>query len=93
MYGPKLINVYKNDSNEYPLLGNITNVSSHGNNSNGMAKINDNLFGSCSNGGFLYIVSVQPVQIVQKIIFEMGHYFIRFLHKSNDDFACCRYYA
>ena len=86
MYGPKLINVYKNDSNEYPLLGNITNVSSHGNNSNGMAKINDNLFGSCSNGGFLYIVSVQPVQIVQKIIFEMGHYFIHFLHKSNDKF-------
>ena len=56
MYGPKLINVYKNDGNEYSLLGSITNVYSHGNNSNGMAKINDNLFGSCSNRGFLYII-------------------------------------
>ena len=51
IYQTKLINVYKNDSNEYPLLGSITNAESHGSNSNGMAKINNNIF--CSEF-FLY---------------------------------------
>jgi len=69
IYNSKLIKVYKNYGNEYPLLGNIDNATSHGNNSNAMAKINDNIFCSGGENTYLYIVSVNPVHIIQKIDF------------------------
>ena len=69
IYNSKLIKVYKNYRNEYPLLGNIDNATSHGNNSNAMAKINDNIFCSGGENTYLYIVSVNPVHIIQKIDF------------------------
>ena len=90
IYNSKLINVYKNDGNEYPLLGIVTNVESHGSNSNGMAKINDKIFCSGGNKRFLYIVSVEPVQIIQKINLGLGSDdefgIIRFICNSNDGF-------
>ena len=54
-----------------------------------MAKINDNIF--CSGGikSFIYIVSVEPVQIIQKIILNnnMNNLdYVLFLHNSNDGF-------
>ena len=54
-----------------------------------MAKINDNIF--CSGGikSFIYIVSVEPVQIIQKIILNnnMNNFdYVLFLHNSNDGF-------
>ena len=48
IYSEKLIKIFNNDEKDYPLLGIINNCESHGNNSNGMAKINDRLF--CSGG-------------------------------------------
>ena len=87
IYGTKLINIYKNDHNEYPLLGSINNVESHGSNSNGMAKINNNIF--CSGGvkGYFYIVSVEPIQIIQKIILDNTRdNYIHFIYHSNDGF-------
>ena len=87
IYRTRLINIYKNDNNEYPLLGSISNVESHGSNSNGMAKINNNIFCSGGEKGFIYIVSVDPIQIIQKIILDNTHYnFIHFIHNSNDGF-------
>ena len=88
IYRSKLINVYKNDGNEYPLLGSITNAESHGSNSNGMAKINDNIFCSGGEKSFLYIASVEPLQIIQKIIMdnEDKWNFIHFIYNSNDGF-------
>ena len=44
IYNSRQINFYKNDGNEYPLLGYIDEVESHGINSNALAKINDNIF-------------------------------------------------
>ena len=64
----KMIKVFRNDGNEYPLLGKIKNVESHGSNSNGMTRINDNLFCSGGRYGFIYIVSIEPVQLIQKKI-------------------------
>ena len=87
IYRSKEIRVYKNDGKEFPLLGTIDNVESHGTNSNGMCKIDDNIF--CSGGGncFIYIVSVNPVQIIQKLILhEKTYNDILFLHNSNDRF-------
>ena len=81
----KMIKVFKNDGNEYPLLGKIVNVYSHGYNSNGMVRLNDNLFCSGGKCGVIYIVSIEPVQLIQKI--SLGtNTFIRFLHKSYDGF-------
>ena len=93
IYQSKLINIYKNDGSEYPLIGNITNVESHGNNSNGMAKINDNIFCSGGQKCFLYIVSVVKVQIIQKISFNNNNNFkfIQFIHNSNDGFIFTSY--
>ena len=83
----KMIKVFRNDGNEYPLLGKIKNVESHGNNSNGMARINDNLFCSGGRCGFFYIVSIEPVQLIQKINFEYNNLSrIRFMHRSYDGF-------
>ena len=83
----KMIKVFKNDGNEYPLLGKIANVYSHGYNSNGMVRLNDNLFCSGGKCGIIYIVSIDPVQLIQKISFGTNTLSrIRFLHKSYDGF-------
>ena len=87
IYGSKLINVYKNDGKEYPILGQIKGAESHGNNSNGMAKINDEIFCSGGRDCFIYIVSVNPVQLIQKLILNQESYnYIRFLNNSGDGF-------
>ena len=85
IYRSKEIRVYKNEGKEFPLLGTIDNVESHGANSNGMCKINNNVFCSGDRNGVIYIASVYPLQIIQKIIFDKVA-FIRFLHNSNDGF-------
>ena len=82
----KMIKVFRNDGNEYPLLGKIKNVESHGSNSNGMTRINDNLFCSGGRYGFIYIVSIEPVQLIQKIYNNYNNYRVRFLHRSYDGF-------
>ena len=88
IYRKRLINIYKNDGNKFPLLGQIKDVESHGNNSNGMAKINDNLFCSGGEGCYLYVISVIPVQVIQTIIIGKRNYndYIHFVHKSYDEF-------
>ena len=83
----KMIKVFKNDGDEYPLLGKLKNCESHGNNSNGMVRINDNLF--CSGGicCTIYVVSINPVQVIQKLVLRQNTLLsICFLHKSNDGF-------
>ena len=89
MYSSKNINIYKKKEDDYILQGQINNAESHGDNSNGMAKINDNIFCSGSIKSFIYIVSVEPVQIIQKIILNnnMNNFdYVLFLHNSNDGF-------
>ena len=51
-----------------------------------MAKINDNFFCSGGQNGFIYIVSVNPLQITQKIVLEEDSSYVHFLHNSNDGF-------
>ena len=78
MYSPKQINVYKKNVDGYLLLGEITNAESHGNNSNGMAKINDKLFCSGGKNNIINIVLVEPVQIIKKIILgELNYQYIK----------------
>ena len=87
IYNPKLINVYKKSGDDYILHGQIKNAESHGGNSNGMTKINDNIFCSGGKSGFIYIVSVEPVQVIQKIMLGIGPTNkVGFLYRSNDGF-------
>ena len=52
-----------------------------------MTKINDNIFCSGGKSGFIYIVSVEPVQVIQKIMLGIGPTSkVGFLYRSNDGF-------
>ena len=87
IYNSKLINVYKKIGDDYILYGKIPNVESHGSNSNGMSKINENIF--CSGGAHsnIYIVSVEPVQVIQTIFLDYERFdHVHFLHNSNNGF-------
>ena len=89
IYSEKLIKIFNNDEKDYPLLGIINNCESHGNNSNGMAKINDKLFCSGGKEYFIYIICVEPIQLLQKIKIGEGNRlndYIHFLHVSNKGF-------
>ncbi len=51
--------VYKNDNNTFPLIGELTHIATHGNSSNGLEKINDRIV--CSNGNNeISIISNEP---------------------------------
>ena len=67
IYSTKIIKIFNNDKKNYPLLGEIKDAESHGNNSNGMAKINDRFLISGGKSYFIYVVCVDPIQLVQKI--------------------------
>ena len=56
IYSTKIIKIFNNDKKNYPLLGEIKDAESHGNNSNGMAKINDRFFISGGKSYFIYVV-------------------------------------
>ena len=86
MYSPKMIKIFNNNGSDYPLLGTINNVESHGSNSNGMAKINDILFCSGGKNHFMYIVCVEPIQLIQIIKVFNGNInnILNFVHVSTN---------
>ena len=91
MYDTKLINIYIKKGDDYSLLKTLSNIENHGNNSNSMAKINDKLFCCGGKKGVIYIISIEPIQVIKKInLDKLGKYddksFIQFLHNSNDGF-------
>ena len=88
IYTTKVIKIFKNDKENYPLLGIINNVESQGNSSNGMAKINDRLFCSGGKDYFVYVISIEPIQLIQKIkILENNDYTnLIFLYINNGYF-------
>ena len=94
IYSEKSIKIFNNDGKDYPLLGMLNNCESQGNNSNGMAKINDTIF--CSGGihYFIYVVCVEPIQLIQKIkLLDDNNSFgyIDFVHISNKWFLFTSY--
>ena len=96
IYSDKLIKIFNNNEKDYPLIGEIKNCESHGNNSNGMAKINDRLFCSGGKYGFIYIICVEPIQLVQKIKLYDDNKFdyqksIDFIYVSNKGFLFTSY--
>ena len=86
IYTSKQIKVFNNNGNDYPLLGVISNAESQGSNSNGMAKINDRIFCSGGKNYYIYIVGINPVQLIQKIklVKENSLTNISFMHMSKN---------
>ena len=85
-YKPNLFQVYKNDGKYFPLLGELKNTFTHGNSSSGLAKINDNLVCSAAQSLF-YIISIEPLQVVQKIIVENEFkFYLNFIHITKDNY-------
>ena len=93
IYKEKLIKVFNNNEDDYPLLGKISNVESHGENSNGMAKINDKIFCLGGKNYFIYVICVEPVQLIQKIklVNENSLCKITCLHMSNNGYLFAAY--
>lgn len=93
IYTSKEIKVFNNDGNDYPLLGAISNVESQGSNSNGMAKISDRIFCSGGKNYYIYIVDINPVQLIQKLklVNKESLTIISFIHISNNGFLFTSY--
>ena len=86
IYTSKVVKIMNNDGNEYNLIGTIKNLESQGENSNGMARINDKLFCSGGKNYFIYIISVQPVELIQiiKLLSQEAVTNISFMHTTDD---------
>ena len=93
IYTSKQIKVFNNNGKDYPLLGVISNAESQGSNSNGMAKINDRIFCSGGKNYYIYIVGVNPVQMIQKIKLVKNESLstISFMHMSNSGYLFTSY--
>ena len=66
-YNGGYFQVYRNDNKSFPMLGELTNIATHGSSSNGLGKINDNIV--CSGGKeYISIISIEPLQEIQKIM-------------------------
>ena len=83
--------VYKNEGKNFPLIGQLIKIQSHGNSSNGLAKINDKLVCSTSDNIFFYIICIEPLQIIQKIKINSEKYItILYLYVTKDDYLYCK---
>ena len=75
------LQVYKNDEKEFPLLGEMS-ISSHGESSNGLSKISDNII-CCGGKNVLNILSIFPLQIIQKIPLDCTTVLFTYITKNN----------
>ena len=86
-YSSETFQVYKNDGKTFPLIGELKDAATHGNSSNGLAKINDKVVCSASKKVF-YIICVEPLQIIQKICNNFIE--ITYLYITNDNYLYCK---
>lgn len=84
------IQVYKNDGKNFPLLAELINIESQGINSNGLSKINDELFCSGGEKGFIYIIGVNPIQLIQKISVSSQNKTITFVSFTKNGYIYCQ---
>ena len=79
--------VYKNDDKTFPLIGKL-DIESHGDSSNGLAKINDNIVCLASKE-FLFVVNIIPLEVIQ--IISMNVYKqINYVFTTKDNYLYCK---
>ena len=61
------IQIFQNDEKEFPLMGEINDIPVHNSTTNGLSKINDNLFCVAGKEGNFYIICINPVSTKLKI--------------------------
>ena len=76
--------VYKNDGQSFPLIGELKNTKSHGKSSNGLSKINNNIVCSASDDLF-YLINIEPLQVIQKIVLNCK-IDIYFMYTTKDNY-------
>ena len=87
-YATSTFQVYKNEEKSFPLIGELKNIGTHGETSNGLCKINDKLVCSCAKGHF-YIICIDPIQVIQEhIINDITLYYI---YSTNNNYIYCYY--
>ena len=77
--------LYSNNKNSFPLIGQLNKIKYHkylGDSSNDLSKINDNIVCLGSNNCF-YIISIIPLQILQKIIICSSTVYFLYITKEN----------
>ena len=77
--------VYKNDGKAFPLLGELLKVKSHGNSSNGLAKINDKIVCSVSKKVF-YIICIEPIEVIQIINIPWNELAIYYIYVTKENY-------
>ena len=87
-YSTRLFQVYKNDGKTFPLIGELENIGTHGNSSNGLCKINDKLVCSGSKDQF-YVICIDPIQVIQKYIINNDT--IYYIYSTNENYIYCSY--
>ena len=87
-YSTNTFQVYKNDGNTFPLIGELENIGTHGKSSNGLCKINDKLVCSGSDDQF-YIICIDPIQVIQKHIINKDT--IYYMYSTNENYIYCNY--
>ena len=65
-YSGGYFQVYKNNGDSFPLIGELTKVGEHGCTCNCLSKINDKIVCYATNK-IIIIISLEPIQIIQKI--------------------------
>jgi WD40 repeat protein len=78
------IQIFQNDEKEFPLIGEINDISIHNSTTNGLSKINDIYFCVAGKGGSFYVVSINPVEMKLKIkVEEKKDIFFIYVTKNN----------
>ena len=82
--------VYKNDGKNFPLIGELSNIRVVGISSNSLEKLNDNLV--CSTAiNFFYIISIEPLQIIQKVKINSDKFTqIFYIYATKDNYLYCK---
>ena len=77
--------VYNTLKDSFPLIGQLNKIKSLASSSNDLSKINDNIVCLGSNSRF-YIISIIPLQIIQKIIIPSST--VYFIYITKDYIYC-----
>ena len=82
------IQIYQNDEKEFPLLGELDDIIVDNSTTNGLAKINDELFGAAGKEGYFYIISINPLEKKLKILVESKKE-ILYIYVTQNNYIYC----
>ena len=82
------IQIFKNDEKEFPLIGEVDDITIHNSTTNGLSKINDKLFCVAGKEGYFYVICIDPVSIKTKILVEKN-IDIFYIYATKNNYIYC----